>query len=178
MILAIRTEVDSVLSVVAPLGLLAAAERPALLIDLDPEGPAYPGPRSLAELVEEGPTRAELEPNGVAMLRNGGISFEAASALVARLGQVWPSVTLRLGPADNLEVPLVPVIPLLPGVLAPTGGRAAVWQQASAGQVAPGPGPVLPHLNRAKLTALLEARTLPSGRWVDAWKAVWQLPWG
>ena len=178
MILAIRTEIDSVLSVVAPLGLAAAAERPALLIDLDPEGPSYPGPRSLADLAEEGPTRAELEPSGIAVLRNGGITYEDSQLLVARLVSVWPSVTLRLGSGDDPDVPLVPVVPLLPGVLAPLGGRAAVWQRTSAGQVAPGPGPVLPLLSRARLTTLLEARTLPRGRWVAAWKAVWRLPWG
>ena len=56
-VIGLHTESDHVLSVVAPVGLAAAAARPALVIDLDPNGPAYPGTRSLADLVGEGPTR-------------------------------------------------------------------------------------------------------------------------
>src|SRR5688572_21737320 len=53
-VIGLHTEVDHVLSVVAPVGLAAAAARPALVIDLDPDGPTFPGPRSLAELVGDG----------------------------------------------------------------------------------------------------------------------------
>ena len=40
-VIGLHTEFDHVLSVVAPIGLAAAAARPALVIDLDPDGPAY-----------------------------------------------------------------------------------------------------------------------------------------
>ena len=52
--LAVWTAYDGLLSATAPLGLAAAAGT-ALVVDLDPEGPVYPGPASLADLVVEGP---------------------------------------------------------------------------------------------------------------------------
>lgn len=179
MILAVRTEIDSVLGVIAPMGLAAAAGSPSLLIDLDPEGPEYPGARSLAELSSDGPTRSELTPKGLALLRNGGVSWEEACPILIRLGEVWPAVTLRLGakPIPDLPFPLVPVVPLLPGVLAPSATRAAVWQRVAGGQVAPGPGPLLPPLRRSEVESLLKAVNVPRSRWVNAWKAVWRLPW-
>ncbi|HUO45803.1 MAG TPA: hypothetical protein VM470_03105 [Acidimicrobiia bacterium] len=180
MILGVKTEFDSVLSVVAPLGLAAAApERPVLMIDGDPGGPPYPGDRSLAELVEEGPRRRELSPDssGLAILRNGGVRLAQAGAVVAALGQGWPAVVIRVVDADLSTWPVIPVIPLLPGLLAPGPGRAAVWQATSLGAGAPGPGPVLPPLTRGLLTGLLNMHFRPAGRWVRAWRRVWELPW-
>ena len=179
-ILGVKTEIDSVLSVVAPLGLAAAApERPVLMIDGDPGGPPYPGDRSLAELVEEGPRRRELSPDssGMAILRNGGVSLDRAGTVVAALGQGWPAVVIRVVDADLSTWPVIPVIPLLPGLLAPGPGRAAVWQATSLGAGAPGPGPVLPPLTRGLLTGLLNMHFRPAGRWVRAWRRVWELPW-
>jgi len=102
-VIGLHTEVDHVLSVVAPVGLAAAAARPVLVIDLDPEGPMFPGPRSLAELVNEGPTRLELFPGsagghgpGVALLRNGGIEWKPAIPMIEALARQWPALVLRL----------------------------------------------------------------------------------
>ena len=66
---------DGLLSSVAPLG-LAAAVNTALVVDLDPDGPNYPGTASLADLVIKGPRLVDLEPqrSGLAVLRNGGIA--------------------------------------------------------------------------------------------------------
>src|SRR4030066_639874 len=50
--LAIWTPEDGVLGALAPLGLAASAGT-ALVIDLDPLGPRYPGEPSLADLVRE-----------------------------------------------------------------------------------------------------------------------------
>lgn len=185
-VIGIHTEFDHVLSVVAPVGLAAAAARPALVIDLDPDGPPYPGTRSLAELVGEGPTRSELSPRlsgsggaGVALLRNGGIGWEAAAPMIEALAQQWPALVLRLPEnGGSWPWPVVPVRSLLPGILRPQGGRAAVWQSVTSRRAfAPGPGPVLPALNRSALERILVLRSEPRGRWVKAWSQVWELPW-
>ena len=185
-VIGLHTESDHVLSVVAPVGLAAAAARPALVIDLDPDGPPYPGARSLADLVDEGPTRAELSPGlqgahgaGVALLRNGGIGWEQALPMVEALAQRWPALVLRLpGSGGPWPWPVVPVVCLLPGILRPSGGRAAVWQSMTTRRdLAPGPGPVLPSLNRSTLSGMLTLRSEPRGTWVKAWSQVWELPW-
>ncbi|HEX5672082.1 MAG TPA: hypothetical protein VFY46_05105 [Acidimicrobiia bacterium] len=180
MIVGVRTEVDSVLSVVAPLGLAAAAAEPALMIDLDPEGPHYPGPRSLAEMVDTGPSRTEMSPSSgrLAVLRNGGVDPLEAVTVVQALAATWPRVVVRVQGAVPLMWPVIPVVPLLPGILAPARGRAAVWQATTLSDEPPGPGPVLPALTRSNLDRLLRMRTHPGGRWVAAWRPVWELPWG
>jgi hypothetical protein len=179
-ILGVRTAVDSVLSVLAPMGLAAAADGPALLIDLDPEGPGYPSKRSLADLVADGPTRAELTPGteGMALLRNGGIGWTDAVVMIERLALSWSSLILRVGVGQfDLPWPVIPVFPLLHGFLTASEGRAAVWQASDRGQIAPGPGPVLPPLSRREIRCLLETRSMPRGRWVRGWHQVWELPW-
>ena len=182
----LHTEIDRVLSVVAPVGLAAAAARPALVIDLDPDGPVFPGPRSLAELVGDGPTRSELFPgspgghgSSVALLRNGGIEWEPAIPIIEALARQWPAVVLRLPDRGGpWPWPVVPLVPLLPGILQPGGRRAAVWQTVTSRKaIAPGPGPVLPGLDRSALTRMLTLRSEPRGRWVRAWSQVWELPW-
>ena len=81
--LAVWTAFDGLLSATAPLGLAAAAGT-ALVVDLDPDGPAYPGRASLADLVADGPRRADLVPSrdGVAVLRNGGVEATAAREVI------------------------------------------------------------------------------------------------
>jgi hypothetical protein len=180
MIVGVRTEVDSVLSVVAPLGLAAAAAEPALMIDLDPNGPPYPGPRSLAEMVDSGPSRSEMSPSSgkLAVLRNGGVDPLEAVAVVQALAASWPRVVLRVECTIPPMWPVIPVVPLLPGILSPARGRAAVWQATTLNDEPPGPGPVLPALTRSILDRLLRMQTHPGGRWVAAWRPVWELPWG
>ena len=184
MILGVRTEIDSVLSVVAPLGLAAAASRPVLVVDLDPTGPAYPGLRSLAEFVEDGPRRAEMSPSGsslsggrVAILRNGGVQAEDAIEVIEALAAGWPNLVVRIVGESPAPWPVIPVVPLFPGILAPAAGRGAVWQATAVMDNPPGPGPVLPPLTRPARTNLLHMRLFPPNRWVSAWRPVWGLAW-
>ena len=168
------------LGAVAPLGLAMAAGT-ALVVDLDPDGPAYPGDRSLAALVAEGPRRSELAPGraGVAVLRNGGVAGEEAADVVAALVAGWPQVVVRLparpAPADA-PAPVVPVRPLLPGGLWTTPGPAV--HQRAGWPVAPdGPGPVLPIPRPRTWQALLGGLRPPPDRWLRAWREVWSFPW-
>jgi len=179
-VLGVRTEYDDVLGVIAPLGLAAAAGVTCLVVDLDTRGPAYPGERALADLVAEGPRRIELAPSGgsVAVLRNGGVDWRDALETIERLRASWPGMVLRAPrEASSLPWPVIPVVSMLPGVLAPTRNRPAVWQLTDHGQRPPGPGPTLPPLRRSALTSLLQLRLLPARRWTAAWRTVWELPW-
>ena len=179
--LAIWTPEDGALGAVAPLG-LAMAVPTALMVDLDPEGPRYPGGGSLAELVAEGPRRADLEPGrrGLAVLRNGGVDPAEAAEVIAALVAGWPHVVLRLPPrpfSHNPPAPLVPVRPLLPGGLWPQPRRPMVHQRAGWGVPPPGPGPQLPRPRPATWHALLSGRRPVADPWLRSWRAVWSFPW-
>jgi len=176
-VLGVRTFGDESLGAIAPIGLAMAAGT-ALVVDLDVDGPPYPADRSVAELVAEGPRRAELVPDrsGVAVLPNGGVGASEALELVDMLAQSWPAVVVRAGD-EPIPFPVVPVRPLWPGFLAPDGRRAAVWQRVAGASDPPGPGPVLPPPGRSVVNALLHGRRPFRSRWVDAWKRVWELPW-
>jgi hypothetical protein len=181
--LAIWTPEDGVLGALAPLG-LAIAGGTALVVDLDPLGPRYPGDRSLAELVAEGPRRADLGParRGVAVLRNGGVSAAAAAEVVSALVAGWEKVVLRLPPRPapaGEGPPVVGVHLLLPGSLFPRGGGPAVYQSTRAMLPLPGPGWRLPVPAAGTVTGLLRGRLPVAGdRWVRAWRPVWELLWG
>lgn len=176
-ILGVRVFGDELLSALAPLGLALAAGS-ALVIDLDPDGPAYPGDRSLADLVVDGPRRSELRPDrsGVAVIRNGGADPVRAVEHVYLLADGWPTVVVRVGD-EAVPFPVVPVRPVWPGFLAPAGHRAAVWQRLPGGPDPSGPGPVLPPPGRATVSALLDGRRPSRSRWLRAWGGVWELPW-
>lgn len=176
-VLGVRTFGDELLSAIAPLGLALAAGT-ALVVDLDPDGPPYPAARSLADLVAEGPRRAELMPDrsGLAVLPNGGVPASEAIDLVELLSRSWPRVVVRTG-AEAVPFPVVPVRPLWPGFLTPAGSRAAVWQRVAEADDPPGPGPVLPPPGRRVVNALLHGRRPFRSRWVQAWRRVWELPW-
>ncbi len=177
--LAIRCETGGVLGVVAPLALAAAAGT-ALVVDLDVDGPRYPGQSSLAELVEQGPRLADLRPvrTGIAVLRNGGINAADAHEVMAALVSGWPNTVLRLpGVANGLSVPSVPVVPLLPGGMTPATDRPAVYQQVGWHEKAPGPAVTLPTPSRSVVGAFLEGRMPARSRWIAAWRQVWELPW-
>ena len=109
------------LGALAPLGLGAAAGT-ALVVDLDPAGPHYPGAGSLANLVADGPRRSDLSPDraGLAVLRNGGIDAAEADEVLTALEAGWPSVVVRL-PAGSTRRPDLVVRPLVPGGLFPIG---------------------------------------------------------
>lgn len=177
--LAIWSPEDAVLGVVAPLALAAAAGT-ALVVDLDPEGPRYPGSGSLADLVRDQPRRDDLHPvrAGVAVLRNGGIEPDEAEEVLRALARDWPAVVLRL-PWDHAGGDgAVPIIPLVPGGLLRRTATQAVYQRAAWRVERPGPGVVLPPPGRATLAGLLAGRSpFPRDRWVRAWSRVWNHPW-
>lgn len=181
-VLAAWTPEDGLLGALAPLG-LAAASGTALVVDLDPLGPRYPGVRSLADLVGDGPSRSELEPDGrgVAVLRNGGIRAAEAAEVVTALISRWPRVVLRLPPRpvpNGVSVPVVPIRLLVPGGLLPASVDAAVYQATPHPMPLPGPGIRLPVPARRTTAALLTGRMPGRGdRWIRAWRAVWEGPW-
>ncbi len=165
------------LAIVAPLA-LAAAVGDALVVDLDPDGPRYPGEGSLAELVEDGPRLSDLRPSrrGVAVLRNGGVRPELARDVIAALVAGWPNVVFRVG-VDLSKSPTVPVIPLLPGGFTASWPRPAVYQRMGWQRDAPGPGMTIPTPPRSSIGALLEGRQPVRSRWLAAWGLVWEMPW-
>ena len=175
--LSIQCEADGVLGTIAPLALALSAGT-AIVVDLEPTGPHYPSNSSLAALVSEGPRRTDLTParRGVAVLRNGGVSPEAAGEVVEALIAGWPHVVLR-SRSRVAFCPTVPVVPLLPGGLVARAHHRAVYQQMGWREQAPGPGPVLPTPSRATVKALCEGRLPLGSRWVRAWQRVWETPW-
>ncbi len=177
--LAIWSPEDGILGAVAPLALAAAAGT-ALVVDLDPGGPRYPGAATLARLVADGPRRSDLEPDGkgVAVLANGGIEPEAAEEVLAALVQGWPAVVFRL-PADHRGGDgAVPILPLVPGNLLVGVSFPAVYQRSGWNVEPPGPGIVLPRPRRAVLGALLTG-VAPSVKdpWIRAFRRVWERRW-
>jgi len=177
--LAMACETDGVLGVVAPLALAASVDT-CLVVDLDQHGPHYPGEGSLVDLVEQGPRLDDLRPTrmGIAVLRNGGIEPAAAGEVVGALVRGWPNVVLRLPRlTSTLEMPLVPVIPLLPGGMTPMSDRPAVYQQIGFKEKAPGPGLTMSTPPRGVVAALLEGRLPSRRRWIRAWNEVWSMPW-
>lgn len=172
---ALHTAPDGLLAAVAPLGCALAAGI-ALVIDLDHLGVPLPGSRTLRDLVEEGPTGAELHPTrrGVASLPNGGVGPTEAAEVVDALRGSWPHVVLRVPdeeavPDGVLGVALRPLLPgvtpgrRLPTLLQPLGFDA----RADAPQ-----GPRMPRLSGRVARALLHGRTVRSP-WVSAWSMVW-----
>ncbi len=176
--LAIWSPEDGVLGVVAPLGLAAAAGT-ALVVDLDPLGPRYPGDGTLADLVVEGPRRIDLNPDqrGVAVLRNGGIEPDDAEPVLEALVAGWPAVVFRL-PADHRgETGAIPVVPLIPGGILPDYGPRAVYQRSGWRVESPPRAIVLPRPRRSTIGRLLTgAAPPPWDRWVNAWKSLWERP--
>ena len=176
--LAIWTPEDGLLGALAPLGAALAAP-PALVIDLDPSGPAYPGERSLADLVADEPTLEDLTPrSGVAVVRNGGIAPSEAAGVVGSLLQSWERVVLRLPPRPEpqADFPIVPVRLLLPGWLAGPA-EPAVWQTIPEWARMPITGVRLPVPERATVRALLAGRRPWRSRWIRAWRSVWKARW-
>ncbi|MDX2342312.1 MAG: hypothetical protein QNL12_00555 [Acidimicrobiia bacterium] len=177
--LAVTCRSGGVLGIVTPLALAAAAGT-ALVVDLDADGPRYPGDSSLAELVRQGPRLADLRPtrDGIAVLRNGGITAAAAHEVVVALVAGWPCTVLRMPPdAEGISGPIVPVVPLLPGGMTPVSDRPAAYQQMGWHEDAPGPGVTLPTPSRRAVGALLEGRMPLWSRWIAAWTRVWEAPW-
>jgi hypothetical protein len=180
--LAVWTPEDGLLGALAPLGLALAAEN-ALVVDLDGNGPRYPGPRSLADLVEDGVRGDDLRPRGgVAVLRNGGADPHDAGRVVEALMSHHDNVVLRLPPQpepDGLPIPVVPVRLLLPGAMFPLPPRPAVFQSTPALVRMPAEGIRLPVPSVTTVAALLTGRRPPRrDRWLTAWARAWRYRWG
>lgn len=179
--LALWTPEDGVLGALGPLALAAAAGT-CLVVDLDPEGPRYPGAQSLADLVREGPRRSDLSPSrrGVAVMRNGGVAASAAAEVLRALLSGWERVVLRLPPRPrpgSAPAPVVPVRLLIPGGLFAAGGPA-VYQSTRAAAPLPRGGIRLPVPAAGTVAAMLRGRLPVAGdRWVRAWRHVWEKPW-
>lgn len=172
-VLAIRTYADGLLSVLAPLGMGAAAGT-ALVLDLDPTGVPLPSPASVADLVEASPTLDQLRParRGLAVLTSGGAGWTEAASVVEALGAGWPAVVVRV--AAEVPLPTVPVVPLIPGLN--PGVEPAVYQRTGIPGGVPGDGPVLPVPGSRVVRAALSGRMF-GGRWVRAWRQAWRLAW-
>lgn len=172
--LALWTPEDGLLGALAPLG-AALAEPPAVVVDLDPHGPAYPGDRSLADLVADDPTEEDLAPRpGVAVLRNGGVSPRDAAEVVAALIERWDHVVLRVPPRPTPDegLPVVTVRLLTGGWFQAPG--AAVWQATGDWVRMPSDGVRLPVPSPDTVRALLAGRRPPArSKWVRAWRPVW-----
>ena len=170
---------DGVLGAVAPLALATAAGT-ALVVDLDPDGPDYPGEASLASMVADGPRRIDLEPgrSGVAVLRNGGIDGDDAADLLAAFATGWPHLILRLPPAaERPDRPgLVPVLPMAPGGLF-SDDQPAVYQRGPWPPDRPVEGVVLPRPRAGTIRNLLEGRRPGPSRWLRKWASVLEYPW-
>ena len=177
--LAIWSPEDEVLGAVAPLALGAAAGT-AVIVDLDVDGPRYPGGLTLASLVSDGPTKIDLSPQrrGIAVVRNGGVDPEDAEQVLRALVEGWPAVVFRL-PADHIGGDgAIPVLPLVPGSMLVRSAGPAVYQRSGWRVRIPEGGVVLPRPGSGTIAALLTGRMpLPGDRWIRAWRRVWERSW-
>lgn len=183
-VLAVSTPTGGVLGAVAPLGLLAAGGPTALLVDVDPDGPRYPGSGTLADMVEDGPTAKDLSPvrKGAAVLGNGGIALTDALEVVKALIAGWPQVVLRLPPTVSevrplASTPVVSVHPLLDVDLFAIPQGSIVYQRMSRTAHKRFPGVVLPVPNATCWPSLLAGTFPAADRWVRAWRVVWRAQW-
>ena len=171
--LAVCTHHDDFLGLVAPFA-IATARPTVLVVDLDADGLEFPGERTLADLVADTPTLAELAPGryGVVSLPNGGVSPEHAAGVMSALMRGWPDVVVR-SRAPIAGVPFVNVMPALPGV-GPSGPCAWVRSGLASGLDEEGVHVRPPTRNAYR--AVHTGSTL-SGRWLRSWAAVWEWPW-
>ncbi|GIU91179.1 MAG: hypothetical protein KatS3mg011_0085 [Acidimicrobiia bacterium] len=168
------SSVDRVLHHIAPLGLAAAAGT-AVVVDLDPEGPPYPGGTTVASLLSDGVGRDHLFParDGVAVLSSGGADLEAAAGLLAALGERWPAVVART-PGRPRGWTHLWVVPLLPSPIRVSAEPPVVYQACRRGVRGPSDGITLPAIDRGKIETLLGGRVDRRWRWVAAWRRVWE----
>lgn len=167
---------DPVLGAIAPLG-LGASGGTALVVDADPAGPNYPGGGSLADLVAAGPRRADLSPSrdGLAVLRNGGVSIEDANDVLVALEAGWPRLVIRHAGSEPPPGQSIAVIADLPGALARRVNGPTVVQRVRFGAPSIEGDVQLPRPSTRLVRTLLDGRLPGLCRWVRAWRPVWEL---
>ena len=174
-VLATWSPVDAVLGTLVPLGLGVAAGT-AVVVDLDRSGPPMGGGPTLADLVERGPTRAELEPRtgSVAYLRNGGIDAPDAAEVIGALVDRWPAVVLRCSGRHARPSGSVAIAPLLPEAHAVQFDPPILYQRCGFSPHARPDGHVLPAPRRRTVELLLSGRS-PSrrDRWIRSLSTLW-----
>jgi len=175
---------DGVLGAIAPLALAIAkpTRAAALVVDLDPDGPAFPGQRTLRDLVVDGLRSDELTPGrrGVAVVANGGVALGDSVEIVDLLCRRWHAVVLRMcrEACDEVSAPIVPVHLLTPGPLFAPHGRAVYQPTSGVGRVVlPEGSKLLPRVARRTVATLLAGRRPVPGRWLAAWREVWEMVW-
>ncbi len=166
---------DLLLSVLTPIG-LAMTRSQTLVIDLDPAGPKYASPYTLADLVADGPTRRQLEPRPkvVAVLPNGGVGVDDAASVVSELVERWPNTVLRCDPAVPPPDMAISILPLLPAAFMTRPATRIVFQQLGFAQGAPKGALVLPRPGRSTIDALVGLRSMPmKSPWLRQLSRVW-----
>lgn len=162
----------------APLG-LAVSRPPSLVIDLDPIGPSYDSPFTLADLATDGPTAAQLKPerNGTSILPNGGVAIGDAAEIVRALTRTWPNVVLRCDPRSEPPDSAVAILPLLPGPFASRRGHRSIYQDLGLGVQPPEGAFILPRPTPSTLHALTRLENVPiRSRWLRALAKLWGSP--
>lgn len=174
-VIATWSPADAALHTLVPLGLAVAAGT-ALVIDLDREGARIGSGPTLADLVREGATRAQLEPSrrGPAFLSNGGIEPADAQELIAGLCERWPAVVLRCPPRLDRPVGSIAILPLLPDPHTLVAASPAVYQRCGFSPRHAPAGLVLPVPRRGTVEHLLGGRSpRRSDRWIRALQPLW-----
>ncbi len=174
-VIATWSPADAALHTLVPLGLAVAAGT-ALVIDLDSEGARLGSGPTLADLVREGATRAQLEPTrrGPAFLSNGGIEAADAQQLISGLCERWPSVVLRCPPRLERPVGAIAVLPLLPDPHTLVAAAPAIYQRCGFSPRHSPAGLILPPPRRGTVEHLLGGRSpRRSDRWIRALEPLW-----
>lgn len=163
------------LSWIGPIGLALAAGT-ALIVDV--RSRHLPGSKTLAQLMVDGPSLMDLSPGrrGVATIASGSMSSEEIAQAIEILAGRWPALVVR-SDGKRWPGPSVPYRAILPGFLRPSDLVPSVWQPSIGVSVPTLPGPILPRLGRRPVMAMLEGKTPTARRWVDSWRAIWEMPW-
>ena len=174
-VVALWSESDHLLSVLSPIG-LALSRNPSLVVDLDPSGPSYRCPVTLADLVREGPTKDQLDPakGGVSVLPNGGVAVQDAAEVVGALVQRWPNVVIRCDPHSQPPRTAISILPLLPDPFLGQRSERIVYQSLGLQVRAPEGAFVLPPPGSATLNALTGLSAVPKrSKWMRALGKLW-----
>ncbi len=174
-VLAVRAP-EPVMSAIAPIG-LAASQGTALVVGCVGFSGRL-GPRTLADIVSDGPRHDELSPGrpGVARIAAGPIDGDRVTEFVDRLAASWPAVVVAVG-NESWPGPTVPVHVLYRGLLETWEQGASVWQPIGVGARPPGPGPLLPTISPRHVRSMLMGRLPRATEWLAVWRQVWRMSW-